>query len=301
MEALIDIKEITHISKISGGRVCLFLSNKTIALDLEGKVMKIKGHSLRIRPLISRNKRVVSPMIENQILIDVLKNRGITLVSAINDIRAGKTKPGRAHIRSFRRQVYIQEGDEALLPESLQIFYEGTPYWIYLSTDSTNCFVCKQTGHTAKVCSRNLDNLSAINDNTTLLTATDKQNLQNDSSSPNAKNDQPKTYKRPPPPSTTSEDTTNQEHSSSEKADITTQSSPLFSSVKDNTFKKPTDSKKQKLTTNPSSDEQAAYTLTIDLALQPVKEIIENFLNACTLDYEKFKSYLVETRPGQLQ
>ena len=266
MEVLIDIKEITHISKISGGRVCLFLSNKTIALDLEGKVMKIKGHSLRIRPLISRNKRVVisnvSPMIENQILIDVLKNRGITLVSAINDIRAGTTKPGRAHIRSFRRQIYIQEGDEALLPESLQISYEGIPYWIYLSTDSTNCFVCKQTGHTAKVCSRNLDNLSAINDNTTLLTATDKQNLQNDSSSPNAKNDQPKTYKRPPPPSTTSEDTTNQEHSSSEKADITTQSSPLFSSVKDNSFKKPTDSKKQELTTNPLSQSIWLYNLS---------------------------------------
>lgn len=53
---------------------------------------------------------------------------------------------------SFRRQFYIKEEDEQLLPETLQITDDNTTYWTYLSTDSASCFVCKQSGHISKSC-----------------------------------------------------------------------------------------------------------------------------------------------------
>ena len=48
--------------------------------------------------------------------------------------------------------MYINPDDFAKLPESLQITYEGTNYWIYFSTDSPVCFLCKTEGHLAKQC-----------------------------------------------------------------------------------------------------------------------------------------------------
>ena len=184
-------------------------------------------------------------MIDNQVLIDVLKSRGITLVSAINEIRAGTAKPGRAHIRSFRRQVYILEGDVALIPESLQISHEGTPYWIYLSTDSTNCFVCKQNGHTAKNCPVNYPNLSSSDQNSPISPMETQNNAKVDSSAITS-NDQAKALKRPPPASTTSEDSIIEVPIDS--GDKTAPNPPtinLSSTTKDKNFKKPSNSKKQ--------------------------------------------------------
>ena len=55
---------------------------------------------------------------------------------------------------TFRRQFFIKEEDEKLLPELIQITYENILYllWTYLSTNSAAYFVCKQSGHISKVC-----------------------------------------------------------------------------------------------------------------------------------------------------
>ena len=71
-------------------------------------------------------------------------------MSDISEIRASLQKPGRSHICSLRRQFYIKEEDVKALPESIQVNFENTTYWMYLTTESTLSFLCKQTGHIAK-------------------------------------------------------------------------------------------------------------------------------------------------------
>ncbi|KAJ8673400.1 hypothetical protein QAD02_004662 [Eretmocerus hayati] len=159
LELLIDPNHIRFISKISGNRVCVYLSNRNYVDQLKDQSFEAKGEQLRIRPLIERNKRVVVsnvyPDVPHEIIIRELKVKGITPVSAMSYVRAGLTKPGRSHIGSFRRQIYVKEGDEQILPEKLQIHHDGTTYWIYFTTDALNCFLCKQNGHRAKLCPTN--------------------------------------------------------------------------------------------------------------------------------------------------
>ncbi|OXU18183.1 hypothetical protein TSAR_014974 [Trichomalopsis sarcophagae] len=110
LEKVIDPNQITFISKISGRRVCIYLSNAEHVEKLSNQVIMIKETALRIR---------------------------IKPVSQISHIRASLSKPGRSHILSFRRQVYIHQEEEKLIPESTQIVFEDTPHWIYFSTDLT--------------------------------------------------------------------------------------------------------------------------------------------------------------------
>lgn len=156
LEKLTDLNNIRAISKISGARVCIYLNSKKLVEELKNKSLHIKETSLVIKPLINNNKRVVisnvQPIIPNETIVEALKHQGITLMSHISHLRASLAKPGRAHIQSFRRQFYIKEEDEKLLPESIQINFDNTTYWTFLSTDSTACFICQQIGHIAKAC-----------------------------------------------------------------------------------------------------------------------------------------------------
>ena len=67
-------------------------------------------------------------------------------------MKAGIPIPGFTHILSFRRQLYIKPEDMENLPETIQIDFEGTTYWIYVSSDAPVCFICKEQGHMAKQC-----------------------------------------------------------------------------------------------------------------------------------------------------
>ena len=159
LETLIDVKDIRYMSKISGKRIIVYLSSKNLVQTLKNKIITVKNHAVRIKPYISSNKRVVisnvQPMIPDHLIIDLLKREGKDIVSQITDIRASFIKPGRSHIISLRRQFYVKEEDENKLPEKLQINFDNTTYWTYLTTESTLCFLCKQTGHTAKLCTKN--------------------------------------------------------------------------------------------------------------------------------------------------
>ena len=159
LELLNAVSNIVSISKISGGRICVFLSNKTWVDKLSGQTIRINGNELPIRPLIEKNKRLVlsnvQTHISNELLAEGLSIHGILPVSPIHNIRASLSKPGRSHIQSHRRQVYIKEDTVVPIPESFKIMFEDTTYWIYLSTDSTLFFTCNQNGHMAKLCPLN--------------------------------------------------------------------------------------------------------------------------------------------------
>ena len=116
LEKLVSTSNVTFISKISGGRVCIYLNSEQLVAELSDKKIQVKNSVLSIRPFVEKNKRVVisnvNPSIPHDIVISALKNQGIVPVSGIHDIKASLSKPGRSHILSFRRQVYIKEQDE---------------------------------------------------------------------------------------------------------------------------------------------------------------------------------------------
>ncbi|CAD6210771.1 GSCOCG00010937001-RA-CDS [Cotesia congregata] len=160
---------IRFVSRIANNRVYVYVATKELADELvdKHKVIKINDQLVPIRPLITRNKRIilsnVCPVIPHHVLIDKLKDLNIIPASPITFLRAGLTEPGFNHILSFRRQLYVTPDDVNKIPESLQITFEETKYWIYLTTDTMTCFLCKQEGHIAKQCpnSNNKDTLES--------------------------------------------------------------------------------------------------------------------------------------------
>ena len=92
----------------------------------------MKEAKLKIRPLVNSNRRVVisnfPPIIPDELIINALKNVEVNPVSPISNLRASIVKPGRSHILSFRKQFYINEEDQKLLPQLLEINFEETTY-----------------------------------------------------------------------------------------------------------------------------------------------------------------------------
>ncbi|KAI4472285.1 hypothetical protein M0802_016977 [Mischocyttarus mexicanus] len=155
---LIYPAHIRFISRIANNRICIYVTTKEIADELidKHKAILVNGKSLPIRPLISRNKRIifsnVCPIIPHNVLEEKLKEWKIKPMSAMTFLRAGLTDQGFSHILSFRRQIFITPEDIEKLPESFQITYEDTTYWIYVSSYNISCFLCKKEGHIAKNC-----------------------------------------------------------------------------------------------------------------------------------------------------
>lgn len=149
---------IRFASRISQGRVCLYLSTQDIVNTLveAGTKVNIGSHVLSIRPLVSQSKRViisnVCPIIPHSTIEAKLLEFNVKPISAITFIKAGINEAEYSHIMSFRRQMYLNPEDVKKLPSSMQIHYEGTNYWIYVSNDKLKCFLCKEEGHLAKYC-----------------------------------------------------------------------------------------------------------------------------------------------------
>ncbi|KAH0540244.1 hypothetical protein KQX54_014996 [Cotesia glomerata] len=113
-------ESIRHLSRIANNRVCIYLSTKEVADNLieNHKTVKVRDTDIYIRPLISRNKRLilsnVPPIIPNDVIIAKLKESKINPVSNISTLH-----------------------------------FDDTSYYIYPSLDTMLCFNCKEEGHLA--------------------------------------------------------------------------------------------------------------------------------------------------------
>lgn len=304
--SLINPINIKFVSRISKNRICMYLSSSSIVKTLieNNSTIKINNNTLLIRPLLTKYKRIVlsnvCPIIPHEILEKKLNELNIRLGSKITFLRAGYSNTGYSHIMSFRRQVFIHPEDINILPETFNIEFDETNYWIYLSTDAISCFICKSQGHLAKHCTEN--NVSSNNaDISTNLPDTDVNGLVPSSESPTT---------TIPHEVTTSEkvcEATDHpvEPVRAEKrplsiSDSNTSSNillndpdkfPCLPAVAPKVLKTPQQSKKLKKSKSHSDNKE-----DLDKFLLPLKEILSSPNNPYVLDYLQLKCLLDRTK-----
>lgn len=301
---LVDSTSIRFISRISNKRICIFLSNKILVQELSTKKLKIRSFELEIRPLIMSHKRViisnVCPIIPHETITGELERRGIIVTSSISFLRAGMSDPGFSHILSFRRQVYIKPEDAERLPESLQIEFEDTKYWIYLSTDPATCFICKQQGHIAKACPTNLEDQQVVSpqhsSSESPAVIINQESNDNNTMETNIHSG----IKRPLSISTTASDPSSSNNTNNLSdvsqipgtGNISTQNEN--ENENDNSFQIPKKKAKKVKKSNKKVKTENSENIkkSIEELLNPLKEIIEASPNEFALDLLQFKSFI---------
>lgn len=160
---IVGSKSITFASRISNGRICLYLASKEIVDTLLASytTVEINNVEVGIRRLIAPAKRIVlsnvPPFIPDEDIENSLKALGLALVSPVTFLRAnipGIEGDDCAHILSFRRQVFVALPTTNILETqtSFVLSCEDTQYRIFLSCDDMLCFLCRQRGHVANSC-----------------------------------------------------------------------------------------------------------------------------------------------------
>lgn len=152
-----DSKNIVNFSKISNGRIRIYLKNKTIAEEITTnyKTINVQNIDVPIRPLQLKSKRIIisnaCPEIPHSLIETALIKLGLTPTSTMIFLRAGLKKPGFEHVLSSRRCVYVKNETE-LIPETTTLIYEDSEHRIFIADDSTFCTYCKKHGHTIEEC-----------------------------------------------------------------------------------------------------------------------------------------------------
>lgn len=302
---------VVSSSRISNNRMLLYLSSKDLVTNITDhhEFLIIGEHKVNIRPLVSKNKRVIfsnAPSnIPNYVFEDILDQLSVKRVSPISVLKASIGKDGYSHVASFRRQVYIKPSDLEKIPQVFRICYEDIKYFIYASTDSLKCFLCKEEGHVAKNCTldveemKNTDNIltqsstqaSPRNQNTVITQPLDTLGDNLPSSLENADNTNINTAQIPAssrslldPQNLVNKRTHSEISSTASQASIEThlhsKDSQEFKSPKPEQENK---SKKKKVP-------RIQPKITIDELLSPIKDKLEE--SDMLLNYVQFKSLL---------
>lgn len=159
--------EIKYMSRISGARFCLFLSEAALVKKLvdEVKILSVEGHPVKISPLVQKSKKVIisnaSPVLSNSAIKRyLLSELNVRVTSSVSELKANSGGDERlASVGSFRRQVYVHPDDAHKLPVYHQFESNGKKYNVFFTTDKPVCFRCKSADHFAKNCSANLPNI----------------------------------------------------------------------------------------------------------------------------------------------
>lgn len=157
--SIVSPQNIIFASKISQGRVSIFLSSKEIAEKLvyDHPEIKINEQTHRIRLLLARHKKVIisnaCPSIPHNHIEQFLKSKNIRCFSEISFLHANVSDPAYKHVQSSRRQVFVHPDDICKIPPSFLLDTEDATYRIFFTTtEILRCFICLQNGHVAKEC-----------------------------------------------------------------------------------------------------------------------------------------------------
>lgn len=154
-------QEITHASRISGGRVCVFLKDEDavaqITLDgfitVNNELVPIRRFSTAATKIMLSN---VYPFITSQMLQNEIVKFG-KLTGPIRDISTGSKIDECLHVKSFRKIAYVLIEDLSAVPETLRFEVEGMNHIVFISMDDVLCHKCKRKGHIMKNCKNTTD------------------------------------------------------------------------------------------------------------------------------------------------
>ena len=289
---MVNPKDILYVSRISGARICFYLSNKQLVDRLiENKAtVKINNEDLEIKPLVSKAKRIiisnVQPCLPTSLIVEELNKLNISPISRITTMKAGMQSSVLSHLLSFRKQVYLAPEDVPKIPPHMRITYENVNYWIYFSSEKMICFECKEEGHLAKYC-KNIEKTltqnipgSQVHETTHAVISESEPILEgNENKDHTATNAQailttPGGFKRPYCSSTSN--SSNQEIS--ENRDALRGKSTKVMQAK----------KKAKETTGDTTD-------YVD-QLEPARNHVESNIDKYPISYNKLREFLVNTR-----
>ncbi len=158
-------KNIVAASRVSGGRVIIFLASKEIVEDFQIKYggFKFQNDFIKTRKLKTPSAKLiisnVSPTVPNAAIEDLLKNTlKLKLASPISILRVNPQDDLFSHVVSWRRQVYVHPTEDlSQLPNSVQLSYADRTYRIFTTLDDLTCFKCSSRGHKAEECPEIVD------------------------------------------------------------------------------------------------------------------------------------------------
>lgn len=155
---IIKPENITHASRISNQRICIFLKTKSLVDQIvtEHEKIQVQNHITTIRRYIIPPTKVsitnICPSIPDEEILNAFKHLNIKVISPITTHRANLERPEYAHILCFRRILYIPETEKHLVPETLTILYENKEHRIFLATEKQVCNKCNGVGHPENKC-----------------------------------------------------------------------------------------------------------------------------------------------------
>lgn len=157
---IIGGRNIHYCTRLSGGRICLYLTNQDIVNKLvtEGGIV-VNDVYLPIRKYVTEaTKFVISncpPEMTDQSLKKILEPYG-RVVSSPTRLKVSTAHEDLKHIRTWRRVVYLMIPSEAPeAPKRLIVTSpEGVKTTLYIDKDEIMCDYCKVPGHLEEKCKK---------------------------------------------------------------------------------------------------------------------------------------------------
>lgn len=166
LRAVADVvggRNIQYCTRLSGGRICMYLSNDTVVNQLcEQGGVSIGSVFIQCRRYVTEaTKFIISncpPEMSDNDLKTLLSPYG-NIVSSPTRLRVSTNHEDLKHIKTWRRSVYIMIPSQA--PEMPKRFFvngtDGSKHTIYVERDEVVCTWCFVPGHVESKCKRKLN------------------------------------------------------------------------------------------------------------------------------------------------
>ena len=162
LTSTIPAADLISASRISNGRIAVYLSSKEAVINAVQKGLHFGGSLHELTPLVRPTTRLilsnVYPEIPNSILVQNISSF-CKVVSQCRPIPLG-LKNKLSHVMSFRRQVQVIINPNVTPPDHINFIHSGTNYRVFLSTESARCFNCGEFGHISRTCKKPQTNQS---------------------------------------------------------------------------------------------------------------------------------------------
>lgn len=156
---------IVAASRVSGGRVIVFLANKDLVENFQKKYggFQFQNTFIKTRKLKAPSTKLiisnVSPTVPNVAIEDLLtKTLKLKLASPISILRVSPQDDLFPHVISSRRQVYVHSTEDlSHIPNLTQLTYADRTFTVFITLDDLTCFKCGSRGHKAENCIKLMD------------------------------------------------------------------------------------------------------------------------------------------------